>query len=73
MRTTVEIDDDVLAAARTLAAERGISLGLALSELARGGLRPVASQTEGGLPVFAVSADAPVMTPEDVSNALEES
>ncbi len=38
MRTTVDIDDTVLAAARSLARARGVSLGQALSELARRGL-----------------------------------
>lgn len=38
MRTTLEIDDTVLAAARALAQARRISLGAALSELARRGL-----------------------------------
>lgn len=38
MRTTLEIDDTVLAAARSLARTRGISLGAAVSELAGRGL-----------------------------------
>lgn len=38
MRTTLELDDVVLAAARSLARSRGISLGAAVSELARRGL-----------------------------------
>lgn len=38
MRTTLEIDDTVLAAARSLARVRGCSLGEAVSELARRGL-----------------------------------
>ncbi|GAA5035788.1 hypothetical protein ACFQRL_08660 [Microbacterium fluvii] len=35
MRTTVTIDDDVLAAAKQFATARGITLGEALSQLAR--------------------------------------
>lgn len=38
MRTTLEIDDTVLAAARSLAQSRRMSLGAAVSELARRGL-----------------------------------
>lgn len=38
MRTTLDIDDTVLAAARSLARARGTSVGVALSELARQGL-----------------------------------
>ena len=38
MRTTLDLDDTVLAAARSLARARGVSLGAAVSELARRGL-----------------------------------
>ena len=43
MRTTLDIDDTVLAAARALARARRISLGAAVSELARKGLAPEAA------------------------------
>ncbi|MGL4177818.1 MAG: hypothetical protein ACRCSN_17300 [Dermatophilaceae bacterium] len=44
MRTTVDIDDTVLAAARSLARAGRMSLGAAISELARRGLAaPTAS------------------------------
>lgn len=39
MRTTLDIDDSVLAAARSLARARGCSVGQAVSELALRGLR----------------------------------
>lgn len=45
MRTTLEIDDLVLAAARSLARSRGTSLGEAVSELARRGLSAQSSAT----------------------------
>ena len=47
MRTTLRLDDDVLAAARTLARQRRISLGAVISALARQGLLvpPSASST----------------------------
>lgn len=38
MRTTLDIEDAILAAARSLARAEGISLGAAVSELARRGL-----------------------------------
>lgn len=38
MRTTLTIDDDVLAAAKQYASSRGISVGDALSQLARASL-----------------------------------
>ena len=72
MRTTVEIDDDVLAAARTLARERGITLGSALTELARRGLAVRATRKDGDLPVFDVPLDAPPITPEMVDAALDD-
>lgn len=40
MRTTLNIDEDVLLAAREMAAVRGTSTGRALSELARQALSP---------------------------------
>lgn len=40
MRTTLAIDDDVLAAARQLAARRRSSLGEVISDLAREALQP---------------------------------
>ena len=39
MRTTLDLDDTVLAAARSLARAKGVSIGAAVSELARRGLR----------------------------------
>src|SRR5205807_1597975 len=53
VRTTLQIDDDVLAIAKAQAEARGVSLGKALSELARKGARaemPVKSVS--GLKVF---------------------
>jgi hypothetical protein len=54
MRTTLEIDDAVLAAARALAAQTGSSLGAAVSELARRGLHGADTivSSRGGFPVF---------------------
>lgn len=40
MRTTLNIDDDVLQAAKELAAVRGLTAGRVLSDLARGALTP---------------------------------
>jgi hypothetical protein len=61
MRTTLDLDDTVLAAARGLARAEGISLGAAVSRLARRGLRPVESPDAGGFPVFDVGfTDHPI-------------
>ena len=74
MRTTLTIDDDVLAVARALAARRGVSIGSAVSDLARRGFRGTgaADQEDGGIPVFRVPPDAPPITSEDVQRALDE-
>ena len=73
MRTTLVVDDDVLAAARTLAAEQDTSIGRALSDLARRGMLPREPRRESSLPVFNVASDAPPITPNRVSDALDES
>lgn len=74
MRTTLAIDDDVLAAARALARSQGRSVGAVLSDLARLGLRPAprGSGSAGGFPTFEVPADAAPLTGEDVARALED-
>ena len=73
MRTTVTIDDDVLAVARALAAQRSTSLGSALSELARRGFtstKPVRQDEDDT--VFPVPADAKAITSEDVHRVLDD-
>ena len=72
MRTTVNVDDDVLAGARSLAQEREISLGAALSELARRGLRAKPVATGRAIPGFIVDPDSPPITPEMVRAANED-
>ena len=67
MRTTVNIDNDVLAVARALAERQGISLGRALSELARRGFKSMHAAAEQGQGVvFAVDPGADPITSEDV-------
>ncbi len=68
MRTTLDIDEAVLAAARALSVETKTSIGAALSTLARRGLSaggPV--QYENGFPVFQPAPDAPPITLESVN------
>jgi hypothetical protein len=72
-RTTVSIDDDILAAAKALARAEGRSVGAVISDLARRGLRPgLTSTRKGGVPVFSVPEDAGPLTIEDVARALDE-
>lgn len=72
MRTTLQIDDDVLLAARELATQERRSLGSVISELARRGLTPARIETLDGLPVIRVPAGTPPITPEMVRRALDE-
>lgn len=73
MRTTLNVDDDVLAGARAVAAERGVSVGAALSELARRSLRARRVATERSIPGFTVDPGSPPITPEMVHAANEDS
>ena len=73
MRTTLTIDDDVLEAAKTLAAQRRVSVGSVISDLARRGLRPLPSiRYDKAIPVFEIREEAPVFGPEDVANAMDD-
>lgn len=72
MRTTLDIDDDVLRAARELARDEGRSIGGVVSDLARRGLTPARVEREHGRPVIRSPAGAPPITPEMVRRALDE-
>jgi hypothetical protein len=74
MRTTLSIDDDVLAAAKELAATERKSVGEVISSLARAALRPSSPtrHTRNGVPLLVVRPDAPRVTSELVRQLLEE-
>jgi hypothetical protein len=72
VRTTLNLDDDVVAVARELAAGERRSLGSVISELARRGLTPARVDSDGDLPVIRVPAGTPPITPEIVRRALDE-
>jgi len=72
VRTTLDIDDDVVAAARELAAGERRSLGAVISELARRGLTPARIEVDNGLPVIRMPSGTPAITPEIVRRALDE-
>ncbi len=72
MRTTLDLDDDVVTAARELATEQRRSLGSVVSELARRGLTPARVDTEDGLPVIRVPSGSPAITAAMVRRALDE-
>jgi len=72
MRTTLNIDPDVLAAVRSLAAQRRQTLGKTISELARRALEPAGrSKRRNGVPLFQVKSGSPPVT-MDLVNALRD-
>jgi hypothetical protein len=72
MRTTLDIADDVLAAAKAIGKEQGKTAGVVLSELARTGLRkPVRVASRSGVPVLAGREGGTPVTLEIV-NALRD-
>ena len=75
MRTTLTIDDDLFAVARHLARERSESIGKAISDLARLGLKASTRATgrkAGGFPVFSVPGNARPITLDDVRKLEDE-
>ena len=72
MRTTLNLDEDVLGLARSLAEGRKISLGEAVSYLARRGATiRVPLKIRNGFHVFSLDQNAPLFGSEDVRAALE--
>lgn len=75
MRTTVSIDDDLLAAAKSLARAQSVTVGRVLSDLVRRGLcadAHVDVRMETGFPVFRVSPGARPITVDDVRRAEDD-
>ncbi len=73
MRTTINLPDDVLRVARSLANLKGISLGEAIAELARAGLKPAARiNTKTAFPSFQVNQNAKPITLEHTLQAEDE-
>jgi hypothetical protein len=76
VRTTLDIDDDVLQAAKELAARERTTAGAVLSRLAREGLRPrtkgnASLRLKNGIPVFPARLGE-VITLEDVQKLTDE-
>jgi hypothetical protein len=72
MRTTLKIDDDVMTLARSLAEGRRISIGEAISYLARRGATVHSPQKiRNDFHLFAVEPDALAFGPADVRTGLE--
>ena len=72
MRTTLAIDDDVLAAAKAIAQQKNQTVGQVVSQLARKSLRPpAASKERNGIPLLPVRRPGAVVTLATV-NALRD-
>jgi len=71
MRTTLDIDEDVLGAAKALAATRKTTAGKVLSELARQALRTTGKdEVRNGVPLLPPRPGAEPVTPEVVDRLL---
>ncbi len=72
MRMTLDIADDVVAAAKVIAKRRGSSASAVISELARAGLRrPIRSYSRNGVPILTGRSITEPVTLEIV-NALRD-
>jgi len=74
MRTTIDLDDDVLQAARELAASHKTTIGRIVSELVRKSLAPRVDEprTRNGVPLLEPRANARVVTLESVNRLRDE-
>jgi hypothetical protein len=73
MRTTVVIDDDVLAAAKAIARLKNQTIGKVVSELARSALHPPAPASErNGIALLPLARPGAIVTSEIVNELRDE-
>jgi hypothetical protein len=73
MRTTLDIEEDILLAAREIARRTRVSTGKVLSDLARRALSPPPpGESRGGVPLFPVREGSGVVTLELVNRLRDE-
>jgi hypothetical protein len=75
MRTTLDIDDDILLATKEIAKQEGVSMGKVLSDLARQALTyqtATFEATRNGVPLFPRQPNAGVVTLELVNQLRDE-
>lgn len=74
MRTTLNLDDDVLATAKALAQKQQKPLGEVVSGLLRRVVEPVSNNVDerNGIPLFPVSKGARPVTPKIVRELLDD-
>ena len=74
MRTTLDLDDDILQAAKELAAAQGSTAGKVLSELARRGLAGSGetAPTRNGVPLLRARVGEPRVTMKRVNELRDD-
>jgi len=73
MRTTWNVDDEVVEEIKEYARSRTIPAGKAVSLLLRQALRrPLGTRIENGFEVFDVPEDSPIVTQEHVQRLIDE-
>ncbi len=74
VRTTLDIDEDVLETAKELAARRGTTAGRVISDLVRSALAPRGQgvKKRQGVPVLPLRKGAGLVTPEIVNRLRDE-
>jgi hypothetical protein len=73
MRTTITLDDEIFRLVSRQAKLRRTSLGKAISDLVRRGLRaPTPSTEESGVVVFQLPNDSPPVTTDDIRRLEDE-
>ena len=73
MRTTIDLDEDLVQTAKALAAAKKVTLSRVVSDLARKGLEPepIKFEYRNGFPVFPKRPGAQPVTSEHVKELLE--
>ncbi|MBN1959735.1 MAG: CopG family transcriptional regulator [Deltaproteobacteria bacterium] len=74
MRTTLDIDDDVLTVAKHIAQLKHKSTGTVVSELLRQCLLPTDNleNIRNGVPIFPIKADAKLVTMDHINQLRDE-
>ena len=72
MRTTVTLDDDVVAAVEKLRRERGLGLSAAINELARTGAQPTRKRAAFRQPTHAMGMRVDVTNIGEVLDILDQ-
>lgn len=74
MRTTINLEDDVLARVKRYAEDRSLSMGKAVSDLVRRGLTaPRPTKVVHGFHVVVLPPDSPPVTSADIERVADES